>query len=305
MVKRRGTQALKTWFEPGSYRMAFPTIKMVLRLGGIGLLMFALLGPYVKTEEETVSIVARDIYFLLDVSASMQTEDAYPSRLEAAKTALKVLAEDLKGERMGLIVFADKAFMQCPLTLDHDAIKLFIDLADTEQFAETGTDLRTALSAALFRMLEQESGEELRSKSLVLVTDGEDFGMEFSSVVNRLEQAQVKVFPVGVGSYEGANVPQIVQGKRRGFLQREDGTTVFSQLKDENLKALAKRFGTEYLHLQRPEVDVKSLADEIRLLAPSEIDDQRQKVENDRYQVFLLLGILFLTLSLFLMPIRR
>lgn len=305
MVYRRSRQAVGNWFEPSDYRWSFPLLKAALRLLGVASMMFALMGPYQSKEIKEVESLAHEVYILLDVSASMYTQDIRPSRLEKARRELKALVEDLRGDKVGLIVFADNPFVQCPLTHDLQAVKLFLDLADPEQFAQQGTQLRPALQLALERFASADDPIDAVGRVIVLVSDGEDHGGTFSSLSERLRRLNVTVFPVGVGTYAGGQIPVYEDGKPKGFKETEGGVPAISRLTDAPLKALADEFDSPYFQLDGPSQNLRALGQEIRLLRPSAQEVSREQIENNQYQVFLLVGIGLLFLSLFLMPVRR
>lgn len=305
MVYRRARQAVGNWFEPSQYRWSFPLLKAALRLGGVACMIFALMGPYQSEEIKEVESLAHEVYILLDVSASMYTEDIRPSRLQKARRELKALVDDLKGDKVGLIVFADHPFVQCPLTHDLQAVKLFLDLADPAQFAQQGTQLRPALQMALERFMSAETPPDAVGRVVVIVSDGEDHGGTFSSLAERLQRLNVQVFPVGVGTYAGGQIPEYVDGKPKGIKEIEPGVPAISRLTDEPLKALADEFNVPYYKLDEPSKTLRSLAQEIRLLQPAALEVSQEQLANNQYRLFLLVGIGMLFLSLFLMPRRR
>ena len=111
----------------------------------------------------------------LDISGSMETQDLLPSRVEAAKATLKTFVDNVPGDRIGLVVFAGKAFVQCPLTLDHDVIKEFIDRVDLTTVGVDGTAIGDGLLLAVSRLMQdQGNGGPPPSRLIVLATDGQN-----------------------------------------------------------------------------------------------------------------------------------
>src|SRR5688572_7220301 len=113
-----------------------------LRGAGLALLVLALMRPQTVTSASESSVQSIDIYLAFDISGSMQADDVKPNRLAGAKAALKRFLDGVKGDRVGLVVFAGKAFTQCPLTLDHDVVKYFIDQV---QFGTVGVEDRKSV----------------------------------------------------------------------------------------------------------------------------------------------------------------
>jgi Ca-activated chloride channel family protein len=305
LVYRRSRRALDTWFQAGEYKYSLPGFKLLLRIGGLSCLLIALLGPYESSEIREVEMLSREVYVLMDISASMHTADIRPSRLGKAKRELKNLVEDLKGDKIGLIVFADYAYVQCPLTRDPQAVKLFLELAQPEQFAQRGTQYRPALAQVLDRFLSSEAPPEDVSRVVVLVSDGEDHGQTYASVASRLQQLGVTLFSVGVGTYEGGKVPIMQEGEVKGYKTLEDGSPVYSRLQDESLKNLSDQFGTPFYLLDGPTQSLRPLARDIRMIQPASMAVSQEQIANNRYQLFLLPGLAMLLLSMFIMPIQK
>ena len=159
-------------FSPARHRARLA----LLMLGALALLLTSLQpqwgeGVRIATRE------GRDVMIALDISRSMQAGDAKPTRLAAAKLKIAHLVTQLAADRVGLILFSGSAMVQCPLTADHDAFKMFLNGVDTETMS-SGT---TAIDRALATALDCYAGQQGRtSKLVVLVTDGEDFSHNFA-----------------------------------------------------------------------------------------------------------------------------
>lgn len=306
VIYYRSRRATGWWFDAADMHFFIPEAKLVMR-GLVGLLlMAALLGPFWGRMEQEIPMRGREVYFLIDVSASMNCEDIKPTRLDKVKRELKRSIEQMNGDRVGLIVFTSDAYVQCPLTSDLNAANLFLDLVGTAQFSNSGTNFREALQTALTRFEDTEDSTEVRrklSRSIVLISDGEDFGGEYGSVVGRLKEHDIKVFPVGVGTYEGAQVPDYRNGQKVGYKRAEDGGQAISQLKDATLQDIAGSFGTEYLALDDQFDNFDPVVDQIKMLSAQELDRQSRYAEVNRYQWFLGLGVILFIATLFWMPV--
>lgn len=299
----RSIQATTGWFNHGDYQFQYPLAKLVLRGTALILIGLALLGPYWGRLPEKVNKMGREVYFLVDVSASMMTEDIKPSRLTKIKKELKKMITALKGDKMGLIVFTSDAYVQCPLTTDYKALLLFVDLVSSEQFSNTGTDFRAALSMALKRFTETEKATQKMSRSIVLISDGEDFGETYTSVTERLKSEGIMLFTVGIGTYEGGKVPNYRRGKLDGYKKNTDGTPAISQLKDESLRQLAEEFGTQYHNIDLAVDDLGPIIDQVKLVSASVMDSKSEMAKVNRFQIPLMAGILLFMVSLFWMPV--
>lgn len=304
-IYRRSQSMVLNWFGSNDYTRSFPREKGILRMLGIFFAFLSLLGIYWQKKEEDLDIMGREIYIVLDVSASMNTQDVRPSRLEKAEKELQRLLENIKGDHVGLIVFASHPYVSCPITRDLKAVSMFLSLTKTDQFAQTSTDIRGALLKALDRFMSEEQRSKRISRAVILVSDGEDFGENYTSVIERLQKNGVKVFPVGVGTLEGGPVPEIVNGKSRGHKRRQDGSTAISTLQEENLRMLGDEFSTGYVCLDGPGKNLNGVAEEIRMMSASPLTERKDKVESNHFQWFLFLAIAFLGASMVIMPIRK
>ncbi len=305
LVYRRVSMIIRTWFGEEEYKRSYPFLKFVLRAVAFVFLFIALVGPFWREKERKVSIMGREIYILLDVSSSMNAQDIQPSRLEKARQELKQLVYSLRGDKMGVIVFSEYAYVQCPLTRDYRAVSLFLDMAETRQFAQTGTQFRSALAAALERFISEENRSEHTNRAIILVSDGEDYGDTYASIIDRLRQSNIQVFTVGIGTPEGAPIPEFVNQEQRGYKTYPDGSTAISRLLDEHLVSIAQQFGTEYTAIDAPYKRLDGLVEQLLLLTSSPLESKIEKVENNRYQLFLFVSLFCLLFSLFLMPVRK
>ena len=135
----------------------------------------------------------------MDTSKSMLAEDLQPNRLARAKLAVTDLVEQLRGDRVGLIAFAGKSYLQCPLTLDTSAFLRALNVLDTRIIPKGGSDIATAIHEAEKALTSQPQN----SKILVLITDGEDLGGGALAAAKEAGAQGLKIYTVGVGSAEG------------------------------------------------------------------------------------------------------
>ncbi|MEO0472166.1 MAG: VWA domain-containing protein [Bacteroidota bacterium] len=296
---------VQNWFSEDEYERNFAILKQSFRLGAFSLMVLALMGPYFGENSSETDLLRRNIYILLDVSASMNAEDLQPSRLEKARKELKSMIRKLEGENIGLILFAENAYVQCPLTQDHEALMLFLDLAESHQFSQTGTSFRNVLLKAEARFDELAQAPEFRSNAVVLVSDGEDHGDRYVSLIERLKRQQVKIFPVGVGTTAGAAIPLLQNGRKQGFIRHPDGSLAISQLIEEPMQDLASEFDTSYRRLNDQDDALDRLAEDIEQMAASPYASAFREMAGNRYQILLFLAFLLYVATFFMMPIRN
>lgn len=300
----RSRDVVKRWFSPGTYLLSSPFLKLILRGAALVFLIPAILGFYVGRSEQEIQVRSRETYVLLDVSASMHTEDLQPSRLEKAKAEISKYIEHMKGDRIGLIVFTSNAYLQCPLTEDHSALRLYLDIAGSGQFANSGTDLRAPMALAFNSLKRSVEQKPSLSRSIILISDGEHFGDSYESVIDRLLDYEIKVFPVGIGTYKGGPVPNYVEGKKQGFKNDKDGSLAVSQLQDEDLTYIAEQFGTRYHKIQSQFDTLEPVEEQIRLLSTATADIRKEVVENNIFFIFVPISVVLLLASMVFMPIK-
>ena len=151
--------------DPGSRR-----VRAVLRTAAIGFGLLALARPQGGEFDTRSNRSGRDLLVALDLSRSMLVQDAGGTRLDRAKTLAKDLADELPGDRVGLVIFGGAAFLQLPMTNDHAVFDRFIDAATTNAIEDPSTDIASALDVSR-TVFEHEGGEGHRA--IVLLTDGE------------------------------------------------------------------------------------------------------------------------------------
>ncbi len=216
-------------------------VKLVLLLAAVAGIGITLARPQWGEQPELARAMAEDIVILLDCSRSMLAEDVRPSRLERAKLALLDFIDAHPGGRIGLVAFAGQAFLQCPLTFDHEALREALTSMNTRSIPVAGTDLGFALDEGA-RAMDKEAGR----KVLIVVTDGEDLERSGIPAARRLADQGVVLYTVGVGSPEGTEIPIVNEQGQPDLVRDRTGQVVRSRLDEDTLRALAKVTGGGY-----------------------------------------------------------
>jgi Ca-activated chloride channel homolog len=234
-------------FSSGLFTSRFVLISLAFALGAV-----AAMNPRKPSDTDNVNRKGIDIVIALDVSRSMLATDLAPNRLERARQFMLRLMNDMPDDRIGLIVFAGKAYQQMPLTADHGAAQLFISSANTDAVPQQGTVISDALkmSANAF------NPGERRFKTIVLISDGEDHDAEAIRTAEDLATGGVMINTIGVGSPEGTTLTDPDTG---GLKKDELGNTVISKLNEDELKQIAAKTNGVYIRLQNSEQAVKAL----------------------------------------------
>ena len=169
--------------------------KAIIRSAYFILFLIALMGPSFGDTSREVKAIGKDIMICVDLSESMNANDIQPTRLEKVKFELKNLVDAFNSDRIGLIIFSSESFMQCPLTYDQGALNLFIETLGTNLVPNAGTDFGPPIKMALQKLSSEEStSTQQKSKIIILLSDGEDFGENTLNNVSKLEENSIKLF---------------------------------------------------------------------------------------------------------------
>lgn len=261
----------------------------------------ALANPQIGTKLEDVTRKGVDIIVALDVSKSMLAEDIKPNRLEKAKHELGQLIDLLQGDRIGIVAFAGMAHVQCPLTLDYSAAKLFLSIMDTDLIPQPGT----AIGEAIKTSVKAFNTEERKYKVLILITDGEDHEGDAVEAAKEAEQEGVIVYTIGIGSPQGVPIPEYNSyGQQTGFKKDRGGSVVTTKLDVMSLQKIAYQTNGKYYLASHGNTELDDIYAEIAALEEKELVSRQFSQYEDRFQIFLALGLILLILE-FLIPERK
>ncbi|HPB00245.1 MAG TPA: VWA domain-containing protein [Candidatus Marinimicrobia bacterium] len=283
------------------YRPGLRRLKNNLWLVGLVFLGIALLGPAVGQKLTEVKRRGQDIIIALDTSISMKAEDVKPNRLERAKFELNRFIDGLMGDRIGIVAFAGTSYLQCPLTLDYSAAKLFLDACDTGIIGTQGTAIADAISTSLKAF---KSGEK-KHKVIILISDGEDHEGDINQIAKQAAEEGVVIYAVGIGSLTGAPIPlrNITTGEVE-FKKDRAGHIVMTALEEETMQKIAALTGGKYYNLSANKDAFQKIAHEISGMDKKNLQSHEYSDYQQRYQIFLLIGLVLLTTEI-LIPEKR
>ena len=251
----------------------------------IALIIIGIAGPKWGSHYQDVIRKGVDIIFLLDVSKSMDVQDVKPSRLKRAKREIVDFLKVTTGDRIGLILFAGNAFVQCPLTLDYDALSMFIESIDTDTIPASGTDMGKGIKLCI----DSFDYKTATDKVVVMVTDGEDNEGGGLKQSVKAEKKNIKIFIYGIGEPQGAPVPD----EKGGFLKDKNENLIFSKLNEETLIRIASTTGGEYVRSVTGDLDLDRLYfDGIRQKTEAkELESGKIKIYEERFYIFIGLAL--------------
>ena len=259
----------------------------IITLFIFALLVIAWANPQWGAKREKVKARSTDIFIAFDISNSMYCADVAPSRLEQARKFALDLSQKLRGERIGLILFAGNAYLQMPLTTDYAAAQIFIRSASPNLAATQGTSLVDVIETAE----EGFTGDKKYHRALIVVTDGEDHDMNAIEAAKAAHEEGMLIFTVGVGTTQGSFIPINTQGTN-DWKRDQNGQPVRTRLNETLLHELANAGGGEYFYLNGTTTILEALDEKINQLEKREFEERSFTAYESYFQPFLALAIL-------------
>ncbi len=256
VIKRIGDRklvlALISNYSAKKFTSKFLVLSLAFAFG-----IAAVMNPRIPGGSEGINRKGIDLAIALDVSKSMLATDLQPNRLERAKQFISRLMNQMPDDRIALILFAGKAYLQMPLTVDHGAASMYVSSASPDAVPQQGTVISDALnmSAKVFDNSNQ------RFKAAVLISDGEDHDEEAISTARDLAGQGVMINTIGIGSAQGSEIIDPATGEPK--TDPSTGAPVISKLNEEELKQIAGATNGIYIHLESSEEAVKALQQQL------------------------------------------
>lgn len=274
-----------------------PILKLIMLCLAFTCLTIAMVNPKVGTKLETVKRQGVDIVFAVDVSKSMLAEDIAPNRIEKSKQLVTQIINNLASDRIGIIAYAGKAVPQLPITTDYAAAKMFLQSMNTDMLSSQGTAINEAIQLARTYF----NDEEQTNRVLIIISDGEDHSDLSQDIAETAAEEGIKIFTIGVGSLKGAPIPIKQNGIVLNYKKDRSGETVVTKLNEETLRAIAEEANGQYINgLNTTEV-VEAIRDILNKMDKKEFEAKEFAEYKDQFQWFLLLGIFFIIIDIFLL----
>ena len=256
--------------------------------------IIALARPQFGTRMEKQERQGIEALILLDVSNSMMAEDVKPNRLEKAKMMISNMVDNMKDDKVGLIVYAGQAFTQLPITSDYVSAKMFLETISPAMVSVQGTDIAAAIDLGMRSFTNQEGV----SRALFVITDGEDNEGGAIEAAKEAAKKGIRVYMLGIGDPNGAPIP--IQGSANYILD-EEGNVVVSKLNEDMCREIAKAGNGSYIYVDNSSSAQLKLTEQINRLAKTRMESMMYNDFDEQYQGFVLLGLFFLLLDIMLM----
>jgi len=299
---------LSAWIKSDFWHLLIPDysknrfkLKWIFFSLGIFFILLALLRPQWGEHEDTIESKGMDLMFVLDLSNSMLCEDASPSRLNRAQVFIKKTLSLLADDKVGTVGFAGKAFLAIPLTTDFDYVSEVVDSLSPLAIAEQGTELGAAIDVSIKAFERGGSDSRKTSRAIILISDGEDFGLDATKAASKVKDFGAGFFAFSVGTPEGAPIPiRNESGVLQTYKKDRSGKTILSKPNPDLLSKVAAAAGGKFFELTNVDDAAYILNKQLLAFHRDSTKEQRQVTKIDRYQPFLALGVLFLLISFFI-----
>ncbi len=310
-LAKLGTKEL-TWQLAETLSRPKVVWRFIIWFIAISCLFIALTAPQVGTRLREVKRKGIEIVFALDVSNSMLAEDVKPSRLSKAKYEISRFVERLGDDRVGLVVFAGDAFLQCPMTLDKAAFKLFLDITTPSSIEAQGTNFGAAITEAIkaFRGGEQTTTLQEKAQSrnpvIILISDGEDHEKNFDSALKRAVESNIRIYTVGIGSPQSTPIPIYDEmGRRIDFKRDKNNAVITTTFDDTALRLIADKTGGKFFQINATSADLERLYLELQKLEKEELASKEFVDFDHKFQLFVGIALTLLIVELIIGDRRK
>ena len=269
-------------------------IKQNLILLSISILIFAASGPQIGIRLAPIDRKGLDLVFCIDVSSSMRGTDIKPTRLDKSKFEVSQMIQNLKGDRVAIIVFAGSSHLYLPLTTDYEAAHLFLDQIDTNMIPTQGTSLSSAIQTGLSAFSEDDS----KYKVLILITDGEDHEGEAISLAKQASKRGMIIHTIGVGTIAGSLIPNINNSGITEYKKDNSGKLVTSQLNEKILEEIAEAGEGAFIRFNNKPANYKNILNQIDSMEKRTVKSHVYSEFEEQYQKFGILSLCLMIVSM-------
>lgn len=272
-------------------------LKTALLLLSFLFITIAIARPQYGTKMMMAKRTGVDIMIAIDTSESMNAQDIKPSRFSKAKYELGLLIDKLQGNRIGVIAFAGEAYIECPLTIDYSAAKLFLNSLEVGIIQQHGTAIASAIKKGVSALGQAEG----KSKVFILLTDGEDNVGDPILEAKEASKKGVRIYTIGIGGVAGAPIP--IRDENRnitGYKKDKNGNTVLSKLQPLILEQISVLTDGKYYRAATGSDELHTIYNDIIAMEKTDFLMQRLTQYEDRFQYFLIIAIIILFVETYL-----
>ncbi len=278
--------------------------KLALQCAALLFMILGLARPQMGQSKQEIRSEGVELMLAIDVSESMLAEDVRPNRLEQAKIEMARLIELLPGNKIGIIAFAGNATLMSPLTTDPSSLRMYLDSLSPLSVSTQGTEFKAALEegSLAFKHGGAEATDTVKvTRVILLASDGEDHEPGAIDEAQKLSKEGTKIFALAYGTEKGAPIPEKDgMGFLRGYKKDRKGQTILTTVKGDELQALAQAGGGSFYHASFGGSHIQKVADDIGKLEKTQFESEIATQYEERFQIFVLIGLILALLELFL-----
>ncbi len=272
--------------------------KFLLAFLAMALILVSVANLRTKIGAEKINRNGIDVMIAIDVSKSMLAQDIKPNRLDRAKQLLNKLIDKLSNDKVGIVIFAGRAYLQMPLTADHSAAKMYLASATPETIPAQGTVIADALKMCYASF----NNKEKKYKAVILISDGEDHDETAIKTAEQMAQEGIVINTVGIGSPQGATIIDEITKEEK---KDNDGNTVITKLNEQALSDIAIKGNGNYILYSNTDAAVSALYNQLATLDKREVTDDSLTNYKSWFQYLLAVALLFLIIELFITEIKK
>ncbi len=267
-------------------------LKFILLLLTVASILLALANPQIGSRLEKVQRKGIDLVVAIDVSNSMLAQDIQPSRMERARQSVSRLIDEMENDRVGLIIFAGKAYTQLPITTDYNAAKMMLATIKPDLVPVQGTAIGQAIEMGMASFKEDKGG-----KAIIVITDGENHEDDAVNMAKEAASKGIHIYTIGMGLADGAPIPEYRNNQMTGFKKDRSGNTIITRLDESMLQQIAQAGNGIYVRASNTQAGLKKVYDEIGKLDKNTFDAVSYADYDDRFQYFIALALIFILLN--------
>ncbi len=278
-------------------------LKFILLNLAFALLVIAAANPQYGTSIGKKERSGTDLIICLDVSNSMLAQDLKPNRISRAKQSINQLINQLRGDRIGLVVFAGTSFVQLPITSDYAVAKTFVEIVQPDMIETQGTAIGDCLETAMAAFGQQEEGN--RSRSIILISDGEDNEDSAVEIAKDIAKKGVVINTIGLGLSEGAPIPIRTRGGGNEYKRDQNGNIVITKLNENLLKEIAEEGNGIYIRANSSSIGLEQILARINKMEKNEYEAVAYKNYESRFYIPAAIALLLLLIEYFVFERRN
>ncbi|MCK4956911.1 MAG: VWA domain-containing protein [Candidatus Cloacimonetes bacterium] len=307
MAKQKRKRMFESFAEPRFYNFFMQelshfhlSLKNVLLVTALIFMIIAAARPRWGKEMQIVQKKGIDIVVAIDVSKSMDATDIKPNRIERAKDQISLFIDQLKGDRIAVVAFAGRSFVQCPLTDDYSATHMFLNLLDTETVPSYGTDIGGAIEQSINLF-----GEENKHKVIIVVSDGEDLEENAIDAAKEAAKQNAVIYSLGIGSPEGSTIPLTSANGNTEYAKNDKGDIVFTKLDISNLTKIANSANGRFFPITPQQSEIFEILRNINMIEKNKFDSKEYIRYKEQYKYFLLTALILLLTETLIITRRK